>query len=195
MADARYDVILSGRLAAGVDRDQARRQLAERFRLDPSRLERLMNGRRVRVKRGVDAATAERFVSAFAAAGVLAERVSHQPPPDPPEDGPRAGALEPAPQAAPKPPADPPPAPAPVQASAARDGAGGPLSLLPAGTPMGEQADEGPLPFPDTSGLSLVTDDDWTLEDCQPPQAALPRLDLTRFSLVPLDPLESQPGA
>lgn len=95
MADARFDVIFSGKLQAGAEPAQVREQLARLFKVEPARLAHFFTGQPVPIKRGVDTATALQYQAALAKAGVLVELVdvSVQAEPETQPPAPRAPAA------------------------------------------------------------------------------------------------------
>lgn len=61
--------------------------------------------------------------------------------------------------------------------------AGGAWSVAPPGAELEELSDRGPEQNPDTSKLSLVEGDNWSLEDCAPPPLAQPIPDIDSLEL------------
>lgn len=75
------DVVFVGEVAPGEQPEDVRARLGEMFHLEDGRLAALFSGQPMVVKRGVDEATAERLVEAFARAGAVARiQESHQEP-------------------------------------------------------------------------------------------------------------------
>ncbi len=66
------------------------------------------------------------------------------------------------------------------------------MKLLPPGSPIGEQPAFPETPPPDTSHLRLAPSEATSLEDCAPPPAVPPPLDLSALELVPLDPSQQR---
>jgi hypothetical protein len=187
MPESLFNVLFSGKLSGTATPAEARRAIQALFRLADADIDRLFSGHRVTVKRAVDLATARRFQSAFHEAGAIAELEPLDEPETifaapPPEDDEESADAHPAGAAAPPPLGL-------DDAPETATGAG--LALAPAGAPLDEIDDRGPPQHPDTSRLSLVLDDDWTLEDCVPPfePAALPDTDA-----LTLEPMEPRPA-
>ena len=68
----RFDILFAGECLDGHEEAVVRTAVARLFRADDATLDRLFSGRRQRIKRGVDAATARRYAEAMAAAGARA---------------------------------------------------------------------------------------------------------------------------
>lgn len=164
MPEALFDVVFAGVLAEGVTPDLARARLKQAFRLDDERCAALVSGRRVTVKRAVDADTAARLLVAFRDAGAIAELV--------PLDEPETIIAAPPPDA-------------PLATELSAEAAAG-LSLAPPGAPLDEIDDRVPIPFPDVSQLSLTPGPEWTLADCAPPPLPVPVFDLDDWELLPM---------
>ncbi len=158
MAEMRYDIQFAGELVDGADAGVARERLRDLFKLSSEALERLFSGRPVVIKRDLDEAGAARYRAAFREAGAILHI------------GPAAcvPARDPAPR---------PTGPADLTA----------LTLAPPGTEVGEAPPPGPRDI-DTTHLSLVGGDNWTLADCDrtPPPAPIP--DLSHLTLAPIEP-------
>ncbi len=160
-----YDVIFTGELVNPTTPEVTQRNLTALFRLDGSQIEQLFSGRRIFVKRNLDLDTAARLQDAFRKAG---GKVSIEP----------VAAFEDARLSNLRPPGR---ARASIEAVSQSD-----LTLAPVGTSL-DQIDDLPLKqSPDTSALSLMSDQDWTLADCAPPPAPNPEFDLDDLELVPL---------
>ena len=163
MAGERFDIIFCGELMTGTDPEVARGRLKQRFGLTDQALERLFQGRPVSIKRGVDAATATNYRTLFQEAGALVRIDPVQDVPEVPiadrQSRPPAADREPA---------------APEQGALGFSTDTGYLEVLPEQTP----------PDLDLSALSLVTDEDWSLEDCAPPPSSLPLPDISHLSIV-----------
>jgi len=155
-----YNVVFAGELVDQAAPETTRRKLMALFRLDEARVDKLFSGRRIFVKRNLDLDTAARLQDAFRKAGgrALIEPVE---------------ALE---EGA---------APDSVERSGA-DADRSELTLAPIGAPLEEIEDQAPPQAPNTSALSLVTDQDWTLADCGPPSMPQPEFDLDYLELVPM---------
>lgn len=176
MSDERFDVTFSGQISDGAEPQQVKARIGALFKTDGAQLEQLFSGRRVVVKRNVDAPTAAKFVAAFRSAGAEAhsEPVS--------SSAPAADAAPGAPARSATPPAaGAPPSTAPLGVTADQIGeldatlappgedlrdASQPvpepqydlsdLELAPVGSDLGEHDKEPPPPPPDTSKLSLA---------------------------------------
>ncbi len=171
MAEPTFDVLFTGELFGAAESEFVKQRLARTFKLDESGVARLFSGQKVFIKRAVDRATAERYRAVFHAAGAVAQIVQVNQDPDalfrfddsePPDDAPGA----------------PPTAGRPVEP-------GETLSLAPPGATLEELSERGPEQHPDTSKLSLVDGDDWSLEDCAPPPLAEPIPDIDTLALEP----------
>ena len=74
MADeARYNIVFRGELVSGADPDQVRRNLAQLFKMDPERVEKLFTGKPVVLKKETDQATAMKMRAALKKAGAECE--------------------------------------------------------------------------------------------------------------------------
>ncbi|MBK5968100.1 MULTISPECIES: RodZ family helix-turn-helix domain-containing protein [Thiorhodovibrio] len=207
MAEPTFDVLFSGELIGSADPEHVKQRLAQMFKLDEAGAARLFGGHRVFIKRGVDQATADRFREVFAKAGALAEieqvggepeEVFHFDDSDDEADTPAQAPVQNQTaqntlgqhqadqnqsaehqsaehQAAQHQSAQP---------SAAGDAAGS-WSVAPAGSELEELSDSAPEQNPDTSQLSLVEGNDWTLEDCAPPPLAQAIPDIDSMELEP----------
>ena len=67
--DARVDLVFEGQLLAGFERDPVRHALAERFKLDDARLDRMFSGAPYVLKRDVAREDASRYIALFAKLG------------------------------------------------------------------------------------------------------------------------------
>jgi hypothetical protein len=168
MAERRYDIQFAGELVEGAEAGIVRGRLRERFKLSPEALERLFSGRPVVVKHNLDEAAALRYRAAFREAGAIL----------------RIDAVD---------------APALDRPTAARSGPEGPgslasggLTLAPPGTEVGEAPRPGPRDI-DTSHLSLIGGNDWTLADCDRPPPPAPIPDLSHLALAPMEPAHRRP--
>jgi hypothetical protein len=168
MAETSYDILFSGELTAGSNRDVVRARIQELFKLTDQAADRLFSGRTIAVKRGLDAKRAARMRDAFKRAGArvrLIERVPET------STGPKADAA-------------PPPTDAQPAAAAADSG----LRLAPVdGRPLEPEAKPA-QPDIDISGLSLVLGNDWTLEDCEMPLPPVPVPDIGHLQIVEPEP-------
>ncbi|MGM0565001.1 MAG: hypothetical protein ACQES2_11765 [Pseudomonadota bacterium] len=88
----RYAVIFEGEILEGQDEAAVQQRVGALFKADAAKITALFSGKRVTIKKGIDEATANKFVAAFAKAGAKAHARSMDAPADPP------------PQAAPEPP-------------------------------------------------------------------------------------------
>lgn len=95
MADeARYNIVFRGELVSGADPDQVRRNLAQLFKMELERVEKLFAGKPVVLKKEADQATAMKMRAALKKAGaecemkpVDGEEAPAQPQPSTPEGG------------------------------------------------------------------------------------------------------------
>lgn len=71
MAFDLYDVYFSGAILPDQDAEQVRTAVGKIFHADASQLQRLFSGKRIRIKRAVDAETAGRYRAAMRQAGAL----------------------------------------------------------------------------------------------------------------------------
>lgn len=108
--DVRVDLVFEGQLLPGFERDPVRRALAERFKLDDARLDRMFAGAPYVLKRDVAREDASRYIALFAKLGA---RLMAK------------GGAAPAPAKA----------PAPVRASAPASAMAAPLALVPVAEP------------------------------------------------------------
>jgi hypothetical protein len=164
MADRRFDVQFSGELVAGADPGAARERLRDLFKLSPEALEHLFSGRPAVIKRDLDEAAAARYGAAFRKAGAI---------------------LSVTPVVA-TPPAGPLPTEPPLPAAPAA------LTLAPPGSEVGEAPPPGPRDI-DTTHLSLVGGDNWTLADCDRPPPPAPIPDLSHLALAPMEAAHRHP--
>ncbi|WP_017939516.1 hypothetical protein [Zestomonas thermotolerans] len=70
-----YEIAFSGQLVPGADSEQVRTNLARLFQADAQRIAALFSGRRIVIKNGLDASTAEKYRLAMERAGARAEVV------------------------------------------------------------------------------------------------------------------------
>ncbi|WP_295583220.1 hypothetical protein [uncultured Lamprocystis sp.] len=169
MSDERFDLSYLGLIAPGADPEQVRQRLRAVFKLTDKGTERLFTGRPVIVKRGVDFATAARFETIFAHAGATLTVTPVDDPGGPDSDDAMAATDSTHPPAR------------------ARGIDTGHLALAPQGGNL-EEPPVGGGPDLDTSYLSLVPGDDWTLADCAPPPTPTPEPDISYLSLAPVEP-------
>lgn len=71
-----YEIAFSGQLVPGADSEQVRTNLARLFQADAQRIAALFSGRRIVIKNGLDASTAEKYRLAMERAGARAEVVA-----------------------------------------------------------------------------------------------------------------------
>ncbi len=166
MSDELYDIYFAGNLLDGSDPSSVKLHLQTQFKLSESALERLFSGQRVAIKRGVNRETATRYRERFSQAGALVQIVACDPP---------DLALEPDTATPPQ------PAPQPTRRTAS-------LQLAPPGTPVDEMSQPVAQEPPNIDHLRLVTDDNWTLEDCAPPPLPQPLPDIDSLELEPIPP-------
>ncbi len=67
--DLRVDLVFEGQILAGHDREQVRRAIGERFKLDDARLDRMFAGAPYVLKRGMAPDEASRYIALFARLG------------------------------------------------------------------------------------------------------------------------------
>lgn len=164
MADAGYDILFSGELERGADRDAVRSRIQALFKLTDQAANQLFSGRTITVKRNVDAARAARLKEVFLEAGALVQVKE-------------CGKTEPATPGSP----------------AGSEPGGSRLGLAPVdGTPLEAEPDTLP-PALDVGHLSLVPGADWTLEDCDRPAAPIPAPDIGHLQIVELEPAGNRP--
>jgi hypothetical protein len=73
MVQGKYKVICTGKAAPGRDREDVKRKLARLLEMDAARVERLLAGKPVLIRKNIDAGSAERWKTAFEGAGASAE--------------------------------------------------------------------------------------------------------------------------
>lgn len=73
MADAHYQVTVSGQLMPGAHPDEVRLKVAQLFKASVDTVRPLLSGQRVSVKKGLDEATARKYEAALRQAGLVAE--------------------------------------------------------------------------------------------------------------------------
>jgi hypothetical protein len=171
MAGAKFDIQFAGELLHGADPDVARARLRKLFNLSDEAAARLFDGNPIVIKRGVDTATASRFREVFRDAGALVRIV----PLDNPDEAPWSAQAV-------IPPSE--PTAEAMQREEPYGGTSG-LSLAPESQSQPLEADRTANPgMIDTSHLSLVSGDDWSFEDCEPPPPAIGFPDTSHLSLV-----------
>lgn len=68
---AEFQVVFQGEIQAGVDADLARAAVGQLFQLSSASLERLFSGKRMVIKQGLDAASADKYRQAIERTGAL----------------------------------------------------------------------------------------------------------------------------
>lgn len=191
MSDQRFDLTYRGLIAAGADPAQTRERLTQIFKLNEKGVERLFTGKPVVVKRDVDAAIAAQFEKIFARAGAVLTvtpidssggRFEPAERPDSSDFGADSGSASE--------PDDLPPFLHRDHAGPAAAPSG--LSLAPQFGDL-EEAPAAAAPDIDISYLSLVSGNDWTLEDCDPPPTPVPEPDLSYLALEPISESRDDP--
>jgi hypothetical protein len=179
MAEKRFDLSYKGDLAPGADPARARERLTALFKLSETGAERLFAGRPVIVKRNVDAATTARFTEVFEQAGALLTVTPLDPPLD--TEAPSGNVAETAPASH----RNPPPRPESSEGSGAD---APPLSLATTRDDFLEPTRTVNIAAFDTGKLSLVSGQDWSLADCEPPPTPIPIPDIGHLSLAEMEP-------
>jgi hypothetical protein len=167
MSDERFDLTYRGELLPGTDPDQAKHRLASAFRLSDTGAERLFTGRPVVVKRNADADTRARYEQVFAQAGAVLVVVPVSTPV--PAPGVSGGLAREQPESS----------------DTQDEHRTVPLGPLAIATDNGflEPLRTVDLDAFDTSGLSLVSGNAWSLEDCQALPTAIPMPDIGHLRL------------
>jgi hypothetical protein len=185
MSNELFDIAFSGQISEGADPAEVKARIGKMFNAQGAKLDQLFSGKRIVIKRNVDEATAQKFVSAFLNAGAVCEARSTSPAPAEPATPQAAAAPVSAPSSASAPPPDAgaPPSTDPLGVTAEQIGDLGAtlapvgdelqdevkavpepqydlsaLEMAPVGSTLSEDQKEPPPPLPDTSGLSLVDD-------------------------------------
>jgi len=171
MVGAKFDILFAGELLRDADPEAVRRQLQQRFTLSDEAVDKLFSGRTVTIKRDVDTATATRYREIFREAKAL---VQIRP-------------VEAKAQSTPVSPTE------SVTGSPVRGQAEGSTESEPKGLhlvggtkepkPL-EQPGTGDRPEIDTSHLRMISGQDWSLEDCQPPPASTEVPDTSHLKLI-----------
>ncbi len=73
MSDQLFEIAFSGQIADGADLATVKQHIAIIFKADEARLAQLFSGKRMVIKRAVDAATAAKYRGAFEKAGAVCE--------------------------------------------------------------------------------------------------------------------------
>ena len=149
-----YDILFAGELAPGAQSGQVRAKLQKLFRLSDETMARLFSGQPLALKRGLDQAQAERLRQVFLTAGAIARLVEQ-------------------------------PALSSSTAATAPPLSGDHWRLAPVADdePM-EPAPAYPSPAVDISRLHLVTDQDWSLADCDQPPVPAPVPDTSHLRIL-----------
>jgi hypothetical protein len=175
MAEERFDLSYIGELAPGADPTQVRERLTAVFKLSEDGGKRLFTGRPVIVKRDADARTKARFETVFNQAGAVLRATPVTMPEQPTASAPPTRTDLSAPEG-----------------SRARGDVAPPLALTTQGGFLEAPRTVNIAAF-DTSGLSLVSDPDWSLEDCEPPLTPTPIPDIGYLSLAEMEPPTERP--
>lgn len=202
MTEATYQIVFRGKILSGYTRDQVRANLAQLFKLDPTRVDALLDSPKTVLKAGIGKDAAARYQEALRQAGIMVAVMAEGPPAAPaPAAAPVATAAPVAAQATP--PASPLPAsttaaaPAPVasaadKAVAAYLAARNTLTLAAAGERI-LPPQERPLAKFDTSGLSIAPSSG-RLDESKP--VAAPEFDFAGLSVATDSaPLDNKPKA
>jgi hypothetical protein len=173
MPERRFDLSYAGALAPGADPRLVRERLTALFKLTEEGAAHLFSGRPVIVRRAADEATRARLEQLFASAGALLRvaPVDNATPDLPPAaSGGASGSVA---RTSDKPTSRPSDHP--------------PLAIIPSDGDL-EPRRRVDLDAFDTSRLSLVAGQDWTLADCEPPPTPIPLPDISYLSLVKNEP-------
>lgn len=97
MTDQLFEIAFSGQIADGADLETVKKHIASIFKADEDRLAQLFSGKRMIIKRSVDAATAAKYRGAFEKAGAICEVLQlGQPDAQPPAQQPPVASAAPA---------------------------------------------------------------------------------------------------
>lgn len=80
MSDQRFAVVFSGQLVDGAERDSVRDNLAQLFKVEPAKVEKMFTGKPVLIKKDLDEAKANNYKAALAKAGAIAEIIASDTP-------------------------------------------------------------------------------------------------------------------
>ena len=171
MSEPRYDILFAGELADGADAAVARARLKAMFKLGDDAVERLFSGRLVTIKRDASEEVTTRYRDAFREFGarIRVHRIKD-------EEAAQLGLSTAQSETDDK-----------AEAKAGEPDEGG-FSLAPPGTLLDEIIETLPERPIDISYLSLVTDPDWSLEDCEPPLPPIMVPDIDHLTLVAIEP-------
>lgn len=89
-----YAIRLTGQTLPGVATPEAAARLAALFKLPAEKAAALLSGQPITIKTGLDEATAEKYLTALAKAGVAATRLSDEHPPTTDTPSPQAAAPD-----------------------------------------------------------------------------------------------------
>ncbi len=76
MSEQLFEIAFSGQIAAGAELETVKLHVAKIFKADAARIEQLFSGKRMIIKRSVDAATAAKYRGAFEKVGAICEVVA-----------------------------------------------------------------------------------------------------------------------
>lgn len=175
-----YHIIFEGKLTGEVAPEQVKKNLASVFKMNATQVESLFTGKPVAIKRDVDETVAKKYIAVFKKAGAVCTVTP-------------AGASA-TPKAAQKPQAKPATTGASASASADRSGrmAGkdfvnlevpddlGSLSMGAAGDTIPVLEDNTPIEIPDTSSLTMSSDDGNLVPEHEVPE---PQIDISELSV------------
>jgi hypothetical protein len=184
MAEERFDLSYRGDLVTGADPARVRERLTALFRLSEAGAERLFTGRPVIVKRNADVATTAGFNEVFEHAGAL---LTVTPLGEAEPSGTSGNATDANPASHPNPQPQP-------ESSSDRGTDNPPLSLATTQDDFLEPSRTVNIAAFDTGELSLVSGQDWSLMDCEPPPTPIPIPDISYLSLAAMDLPSERPG-
>jgi len=147
MSDELFEVAFSGQIEDGVDLDEVKAKVATMFKADEAKLAHLFSGKRIVIKKNIDAHTAAKYQTALGRVGAKCEvkslSVSDEAAPSP---SPQPGAVNSPPPSTPSEsavePASPPPAAAPIQAATFESADHGDVLPPPLTDPLGITGDQ-----------------------------------------------------
>lgn len=73
MSEQLFEIAFSGRIAEGAELETVKLHIAKIFKADAARMEQLFSGKRMIIKRSVDASTAAKYRGAFEKVGAICE--------------------------------------------------------------------------------------------------------------------------
>ena len=76
MSEQLFEIAFSGQIAAGAELETVKLHVGKIFKADAARIEQLFSGKRMIIKRSVDAATAAKYRGAFEKVGAICEVVA-----------------------------------------------------------------------------------------------------------------------